>query len=512
MATQTSPNGIGVVRTRIAPSPTGDPHVGTAYVALVNLCFARKHGGQFILRIEDTDRARSTPESEQAILDALHWLGLNWDEGPDIGGPHGPYRQSERSALYQQYAQQLIDQGDAFRCFCTPERLDAMRAAQRASKLPSAYDGHCLALTGEEAAAKLRDATPFVVRMKVPREGVCVIDDLLRDEPIVIPWSDVDMQVLLKSDGFPTYHLANVVDDHLMQITHVMRGEEWISSAPKHKLLYEYFGWEMPKIGHLPLLRNADANKSKLSKRKSATGILFFKRMGYLPEALLNFLGILAFPPPEGHELASFEELVERADLAHIPLTGPVFDTAKLDWLNARYLRERLSPQQLLERLHGWLLNDDFLSRIAVLAQARIERLSDFIPASAYLFAGRLDVPAALLREGKLTDDELRKAYQFGLWAFEDVTEWTTVAIGEALTRVGERMGKKPRDVIRPFYTAIAGSPTALPLYDSVLLLGRDLTRERLRAALATLGTPSNRELDEWRREWQVHAPAKDAE
>ncbi len=488
------------MRTRIAPSPTGDPHVGTAYVALINLCFARKHGGTFVLRIEDTDRARSTAESEAAILEALRWLGIAWDEGPDVGGPHGPYRQSERSAIYQQHAQELIDRGHAFRCFCTPERLEAMRADQRARKVPPAYDGLCLTLSPDEIARNMDARLPFVVRMKVPREGVCVIDDLLRDEPIVIPWADIDMQILLKSDGFPTYHLANVVDDHLMEITHVMRGEEWISSAPKHKLLYDYFGWEMPQIGHLPLLRNADANKSKLSKRKSATGILFFKRMGYLPEALLNFLGILAFPPPEGAELASFGELVERADLRHIPLTGPVFDTAKLDWLNARYLREKLTPRQLLERMHAWVLNDAYLGEIASLAHSRIERLSDFIPAAGYLFAGRLDVTPAMLREGKLDDAEIRMALQLALWSFEELADWERDAIQNAVNRVAAILLKKPREIVRPFYVAIAGSPTALPLFESMVLLGRDLSRERIRAALTALGGVSNKEADEWRK------------
>ncbi len=281
------------MRTRIAPSPTGDPHVGTAFVALINYCFARRNGGQFLLRIEDTDRARSTPASERAILDALHWLGLTWDEGPDVGGPHGPYRQSERTAIYREHADLLLEKGHAFRCFCTAERLEAMRAEQRALGKPAAYDGHCLHLTSDEVERQLAAGDPYVVRMKVPREGVCIVPDLLRGN-VEFEWRTVDMQVLLKSDGMPTYHLANVVDDHLMEITHVMRGEEWLSSAPKHILLYEYFGWEMPVLCHLPLLRNAD--RSKLSKRKNPTGILFYKRMGYLPEALLNFLGLWPTP------------------------------------------------------------------------------------------------------------------------------------------------------------------------------------------------------------------------
>ncbi len=316
------------VRTRLAPSPTGDPHVGTAYVALVNYAFAKRHGGTFVLRIEDTDRVRSTRESEQAILDSLHWLGLTWDEGPDAGGPYGPYRQSERSAIYAKYVTQLLAEGHAFRCFCTPERLEAMRAAQRAAKQPPKYDGTCLRLTPAEQVQKEAAGIPFVVRMNVPDHGVCIVDDLRRGA-ITIEWSSVDMQVLLKSDGMPTYHLANVVDDHLMQITHVIRGEEWVSSAPKHLLLYRYFGWEPPAILHLPLLRNPD--KSKLSKRKNPTGILFYKAMGYLPDALLNFLGLFCCAPQEGQEMMDMPQLIERFDISHIALGGPVFERRKAE-------------------------------------------------------------------------------------------------------------------------------------------------------------------------------------
>ncbi|MBV8198571.1 MAG: glutamate--tRNA ligase, partial [Candidatus Eremiobacteraeota bacterium] len=279
------------VRTRVAPSPTGDPHVGTAYVALVNYCFAKQQGGEFILRIEDTDVARSTAESERAIVDALHWCGITWDEGPDVGGPHGPYRQSERSEIYRRYADELLSRGQAFFCFCSEQRLHDMRAAQRAAGQPSRYDGLCLTLSPEDVQRRIASGEPRVIRLRVPNEGVCIVSDLRRGS-IEFEYRSVDMQVLVKSDGMPTYHLANVVDDHLMRITHVFRGEEWLSSAPKHLLLYSYFGWEPPKLLHLPLLRNPD--KSKLSKRKNPTGILFYRSLGYLPEALINFLALLA--------------------------------------------------------------------------------------------------------------------------------------------------------------------------------------------------------------------------
>ena len=260
------------VRTRIAPSPTGDPHVGTAYVALFNLCFARANGGQFLLRIEDTDQARSTPESEQAILDSLRWLGLEWDEGPDVGGEFGPYRQSERVDIYAGYAQQLVEEGNAFVCYRTPQELDELREARRAAGNSTALKPSDLRLPQEEVDRRRAAGEPWVIRMMVPEEeGACAIEDMLRGT-VELDWGMVDAQILLKSDGMPTYHLANVVDDHLMDITHVLRGEEWINSAPKHKLLYQYFGWEMPQLCHLPLLRNPD--KSKLSKRKNPTSIL----------------------------------------------------------------------------------------------------------------------------------------------------------------------------------------------------------------------------------------------
>ena len=484
------------VRTRIAPSPTGDPHVGTAYVALVCYSYARKHGGEFILRIEDTDQVRSTAESERAILDALHWCGLTWDEGPDVGGPHGPYRQSERSAIYRDYVDKLLAAGHAFKCFCTPERLEDMRVAQRAAGQPSRYDGLCLTYSPEEIARREAAGESYVVRMKVPNEGVCVVEDMRRGS-IEFEWKSVDMQVLMKSDGLPTYHLANVVDDHLMQITHVFRGEEWVSSAPKHLLLYSYFGWEPPKLTHLPLLRNPD--KSKLSKRKNPTGILFYKRMGYLPEALLNFLGLLVNAPHEGEdELMDLAHLVQRFEPEHIPIGGPVFDVAKLDWLNGRYIRERLDPSSFAQRVEAWAMTPQRLLRIAELAQPRVERLSDVGLLLAFLFAGRLPVKAEDLRSGKLDEMQTRKAFALALSGLDALPVWNVSGIEDVLKRIADALAKKPREVARPFYVAITGSPTSIPLYDSMELLGREIVRERLRNALELLGAPSKRELEEW--------------
>jgi len=346
-----SENSPTKIRTRVAPSPTGDPHVGTAYIALINYCFAKKHGGDVLLRIEDTDQARSTPESEAAILESLKWLGLDWDEGPDVGGKSGPYRQSERSKIYTEHCDKLLNDGKAFKCFCTADELTAMRKDQMARKKPPRYDGRCLKLSAEEIAAKEAEGLPHVIRMTIPESGICKVEDTLRGT-IEFEWQAVDMQVLMKSDGLPTYHLANVVDDHLMGITHVMRGEEWISSAPKHLALYDYFGWEPPVLTHLPLLLNPD--KSKLSKRKNPTSILYYQRAGFLPQAMVNFLGLFIKSSGEEDEKSSLQELIDGFDVQNISLGGSVFDVSKLDWLNGRYLREDLDAAGFLGAVRDW--------------------------------------------------------------------------------------------------------------------------------------------------------------
>ncbi|MFN2459427.1 MAG: glutamate--tRNA ligase [Candidatus Velthaea sp.] len=483
------------MRTRIAPSPTGDPHVGTAYVALINYAFARKHGGAFVLRIEDTDRARSTPESEAAILASLRWLGLSWNEGPDVGGPHGPYRQSERMELYARYVRELVAQGAAFRCFCTPVRLDAMRAAQRAAKQPPRYDGHCVSLRPDEIAALDARGVPSVVRLKVPSSGVCTVNDLRRG-PIEIEWNTVDMQVLMKSDGMPTYHLANVIDDHLMEITHVIRGEEWVSSAPKHLLLYEYFGWDPPALMHVPLLRNPD--KSKLSKRKNPTSILYYERLGYLPEALLNFLGLLMVSSDEGDEFMDVEQLIARFDLQKIALGGPVFDVAKLDWLNARYVRT-LPLDAFIARAAQWGFAPERLRRIAELAHTRVERLSDLGPLTAFFFAGRLPVSKEQLLEAKLEPEVVRKALALAMWELDAERVFDKSAVERVLKDISVRLGRKFRDVSRAYYVAMTGSLTSVPLFDAMEVLGRDIVRERFRGALDALGGVTAREQNEWR-------------
>src|SRR6202789_909982 len=350
------------IRVRIAPSPTGDPHVGTAYIGLINYLFARQRNGKFVLRIEDTDRARFVATSEQEICNSLRWLGLTWDEGPDVGGPLGPYRQSERTEIYREHVEMLLTNGTAYRAFETAEELEQLRQRQIAAKLPPRYDGAHRNLTQAQIDAYLAEGRPFVVRMKVPPHGSdSTSSTTFRDElrgDITFEHSNVDDQVLMKSDGFPTYHLANVVDDHLMQITDVIRAEEWISSTPKHLLLYNAFGWDLPRFWHMPLLRNVD--KSKISKRKNPVSLVFYQQSGYLPQAMLNFLGLLGggMAQPTEEEIVSknlntkegdifsLPEMLEKFDFKRISLGGPVFDLVKLKWLNGAYLRRR-SPEAL---------------------------------------------------------------------------------------------------------------------------------------------------------------------
>jgi glutamyl-tRNA synthetase len=488
------------VRTRIAPSPTGDPHVGTAYVALFNMAFAHSQGGQFLLRIEDTDQVRSTPESEKSILDALHWLGLEWDEGPDNGGPHGPYRQSERSDIYRQHADQLLDSGHAFRCFCTSERLDQLRKTQMEEKQAIGYDGHCQHLEQDEVEQRLANNESHVVRMNVPREGQCVFNDMLRGE-ISIDWTQIDLQVLLKADGMPTYHLANVVDDHLMKISHVIRGEEWINSAPKHILLYQYFGWETPVFCHLPLLRNID--KSKLSKRKNPTSILFYQRMGYLPEALINYLGRMGWSMPDEREKFTLAEMLEVFDIQRVSLGGPVFDVEKLSWLNGMWIREELSDDQLADRLQEWALNRDTLKAFLPYAKQRMETLSDIAPLGSYLISGMLPISADDLLAAGIEEDRLVEVLQYALWRLESVQQWDRDNIFNALKAVAEAMDIKLKPFLAPLFIAIAGSSASISVMDSMNLLGADMSRARLRHAIELLGGIGKKKLKKMEKEYQ---------
>ena len=445
------------VRTRIAPSPTGDPHVGTAFIALLNYAYARKHGGAFVLRIEDTDRARSSAAAEEAILRSLRWLGLSWDEGPDCGGPFGPYRQSERVEPCREAAERLLAAGRAYRDY--------------------AEDG----------------GGAFAIRLRTPAEGRIALPDRLRPG-LSKDWESVDDPVLLKSDGFPTYHLANVVDDHRMEISDVIRGEEWIASLPKHLLLYEALGWEPPAFWHVPLLRNDDRNRSKLSKRKSPTSLDYYRAAGFLPEALLNFLGTLVWTRAGGEEKFDLEALVEHFDLASLSLAGPVFDTGKLAWMNGRYLREDYDPAGVAALLRNWRFDDDTLTAVAALAQPRLRTLGDFGFLTAFFFADETPLdPGALA--GKEEVAIVAEWLLLAEWALEDLPDFTEDAAREALRVLAADLEVKFRRFTAPLYLAVSGASSSTPLFGSMVVLGGALTRMRLRRARAALGgVPRRRE------------------
>ncbi len=475
-------------RTRIAPSPTGDPHVGTAYVALFNLALARKTGGRFVLRIEDTDRQRSNPQSERMIFESLRWLGLEWDEGPDVGGPFGPYRQSERSEIYREHVERLVAAGAAYPCFCTRERLDALREEQRRAKASvMGYDGHCRSIPPGEAARRRAAGEPHVIRLAMPREGETVVRDLLRGE-IRFANAQIDDQILLKSDGFPTYHLANVVDDHLMEITHVIRAEEWISSLPKHVRLYQAFGWEPPVFCHLPLLRNAD--RSKISKRKNPVSLNFYRRAGFLPEALVNYLALMGWAMPDEREEFDFQEFVEVFDPAKISLGGPVFDLEKLTWLNGRRLR-RLEADQWLERLRGEILSDRYLLQVIPLVRERVDTLADFAHYAGFFFTGEVEYDEAarskLVVKGRTPAQSGKLLRTLLEERLDPIMEWNAATVEEALRGFCEARELKPRELFMPVRVAVTGRAATPPLFETMAVLGKEICRFRLRRAVEVL-------------------------
>jgi glutamyl-tRNA synthetase len=477
------------VRTRIAPSPTGDPHVGTAYVALFNLALARRHGGRFVLRIEDTDRQRSHPRSETMIFEALRWLGLTWDEGPDVGGPHGPYRQSERTAIYRRHADELVANGAAYPCFCTPETLAALREEQKAAKARVlGYDRRCRRIDPAEAARRRAGGESHVIRLAMPETESMEVTDLLRGT-VRFERPQMDDQVLLKSDGSPTYHLANVVDDHLMEISHVVRAEEWLSSLPKHVQLYRSFGWQAPVFCHLPLLRNAD--RSKISKRKNPVSLNHYRRAGYLPEAMVNFLALMSYSMPDGREEFSLGEFVRAFELERISLGGPVFDLEKLTWLNGKYLR-RLSTAELIARLRAHLLSDDYLAAVIPLVRERIDTLEGFFDYGSFFFVGEVEYDEAALRgmvpKGR-TPGEVAKAVSGLLEQHIDPQlDWSAGAVEEALNAFAETAGWPAKELYTTVRLAATGRPATPPLFETLAVLGKEVCRRRLRRAAEALG------------------------
>jgi len=489
------------VRVRIAPSPTGDPHVGTAYIALFNLIFARHFKGTFILRIEDTDQSRSRPEYEKNIIDALHWCQIRWDEGPDIGGSYGPYRQSERTEIYQKYAQELLDRGQAYKCFATAGELSEMREVAAKQGLRAGYDRRYRNLSPQEVTKREAEGQPFVIRLKVPLMGDCVYEDAIKGK-VVVPWADIDDQILLKSDGFPTYHLANVVDDRLMKISHVIRGDEWMSSTPKHICLYEAFGWAPPIFMHMPLLLGKDGKK--LSKRKNPTSIFYFRDSGYLSEALVNFLTLMGYSMPGDKELYTLDEMIEAFDPKRIGVSGAFFDVQKLNWLNQRKIIETIPEDQLWNRLVQWNFNETFMRKLMPLVHTRMKTFGDFMELCDFFFINDLQLNAALLCPKNSSPEQVSSLLQAMIWHLDEQEDWTGTGLEKASHVVAEVFGVHHKKVVmQVLFPAIMGKSQGPSLFDSVTLLGKDRTRVRLMGAIETLGGISNKKIDILKKAWE---------
>jgi glutamyl-tRNA synthetase len=486
------------VRTRYAPSPTGDPHIGNIRAALFSWAYARANGGQFLLRIEDTDRNRLVETSVSAIQDSLRWLGIDWDEGPDIGGPHAPYFQSQRLLMYQKTAQTLIENGHAYRCFCTSERLDQMRAAQAAAKRPPGYDGLCRDIARDASNERAR-SEPFVVRFKMKKEGTTTLHDMIRGD-VVFENALQDDFVALKSDGYPTYHLAVVVDDTEMEITHAIRGDEWISSAPKHIQLYESLGWEPPAWAHLPLILGPD--HKKLSKRSGDTAILDYLANGYLPEAMINFLAFLGWSLDDHTSLISADDLEQHFDLARVVPNPAVFDVERLNFLNGHYIRE-MDEEIWVSTIAEWCekqlpasiarpLDGELLAAAAPLLRERVKRLDEIAPQVEFLFGHQApEYETALLVAkvgGELSAGLPILDAALGALDALPAERWDRANVEAAIRSMETPLGgMKLGKFVSVLYVAEMGRAQGIPLFDSLPLLGRERSLARLRAARARL-------------------------
>ena len=495
------------VRVRFAPSPTGYLHVGGLRTALYNYFFAKKNGGTFILRIEDTDQKRFVPGTIESLVTSLNETGLIPDEGVFLEngvviqkGDHGPYIQSERLDIYKKYADELVANGKAYHCFCTAERLTQVREEQAHNKQAPKYDKHCLALTSSEVTKKLAAGAPHVLRLNILSDrGDVMFDDMVRGQ-VKINVRDIDDQVLMKSDGFPTYHLANVVDDHLMEITHVIRAEEWVSSTPKHILLYEAFAWEMPQFAHIPLLLNPD--KSKLSKRQGDVAVEDYLKKGYLQEALVNFVALLGWNPGQGstQEIFSLNELVSAFDLAAVHKSGAVFDLKKLDWMNAEYIK-RLSVDALYEKIltDGFLKkpiianapetmrSEEYMKKVLTIEQERLAKLSDVSENNSFFFASELSYDAALLNWKENSKDMTKAALEKAQTIISDLND-ADFARREILEKILlEAAGERRGDFLWPLRVALTGAQKSPSPFDCAWVLGNTESLKRIKNAISSL-------------------------
>jgi len=465
------------VRVRFAPSPTGYLHVGGLRTALYNWLYARKHGGTFILRIEDTDQSRKVAGAVDNLLATLKWCGLDIDEGPGIGGDRGPYAQSERLDIYHGHIARLLAEGHAYRCFCTRERLDEVRERQRKMGVAPRYDRHCRNLSPEEAGKRAVQES-HVVRLAVPEAGRIILEDVVRKK-VAFEWQTVDDQVLLKGDGFPTYHLANVVDDHLMGITHVIRGEEWLPSMPKHLLLYQYLGWTPPVFAHLPLLLNKD--RSKLSKRQGHVAAEDYRAQGYLPQALVNFVALLGWHDQSNREVFALEELVQAFELARVQKGGAIFDTDKLKWINGRHIRN-LSFEAFKEAVMPYLDPDWAVTdAMAASIHTKINLLTDARDQLGFFFEDPVvyDEAAHAALAGEMAPGILSALLTRLDGAGDFSGEWFM----DEVRALSSEFGIKGRDLWRPIRAAIAGRVTGPDMITIVEAFGLEKIRARLRAA-----------------------------
>lgn len=465
------------VRTRFAPSPTGNLHIGGARTALYSYLWAKKNNGKFFLRIEDTDRTRYQAGAEQSIYEGLKWIGLTWE--PEV------IKQSTRTTVYRQHAEQLIADHKAYYCFCSAERLEMMREIQMKKGRAPKYDKTCLNLSATEVQSQLQNQEPHVVRLNIQPEGTVRVNDLVRGA-INFQCSELDDQILLKSDGFPTYHLAVVVDDHEIGITHVIRGEEWIPSTPKHVLLYQAFGWEAPTFAHLSLFINKGGGK--LSKREGATSLLEYRNQGYLPAAVVNFIAFLGWNPKSTEEFFSLEQLAAAFDLTQINTANPIFDTEKLDWYNGQYIR-KLSLDQLLELCRPYLpaSDDAYLKQVLALEQERLKKLTDITELTRFFFTDNLQYDATLLVWKKSTPEQTKQVLERLATHLATLTDWSATGLEGNLLPWIKEQGLQNGDVLWPLRASLSGQKASPPPFAIASVLGKDCTLQRVQAAINLL-------------------------
>lgn len=475
---------MSTVRTRFAPSPTGFVHVGSLRTALYDYLLAKKYNGQFILRIEDTDQTREVEGAVENLISVMHWAGIDFDEGPVKGGPYGPYVQSERLDIYNKYAQQLLEAGHAYYCTCSMERLEQLRQRQMASKQPPAYDRHCRNLNLQP-----KPGEPHVIRMKVPLEGELTFHDDIHGN-ITFSYRNVDDQVLVKSDGFPTYHLAVVVDDHLMKITHIIRGEEWISSTPKHILLYQYFGWEVPHIAHLPLILNPD--RSKLSKRQGDVAVEDYRAKGYLKDALVNFVALLGWNPGDTREVFLLDDLVKEFSLERVGKSGAIFNVEKLRWMNEQHIR-LLADRDILTMLKPELearsmtqFKDEYLLAIIALMKERVTFIKDFIDNCCYFYQDPVSFDQAA-RAKNWTPETAPRLQAFATRC-QDMQQFDAQSIEKELRAEAEKQQISASRIIHPLRLAVSGVSVGPSLFHLLELLGKETVIRRINLAIVTMG------------------------